>query len=528
MNIELIAHNAIILLGAAINICLIFFVLYMSRKHVNMPIITFIAMTFFVVIYQLSHVVGILAPNAEASRGIFMFNLVVIPIALFLCHWLLSLSGTDKIRRGKIFLGIAYATGIIFLITFTIYPETYLLDSIPKLYFPFYYEAGRFQIYMRAWQFVVATYALIELAIAYRKTADPVERNRYKWVFAGVTFGFFLGFTAALLVYDIQFDPFWSSFFGFYTLPLAYAMVRYELFDIRVLAKRAILYASAIISAGVIIAAVNLGNDYIISTHPGFPAWIGQIIVSIIVGIGGVFIWRKAREADLLKYQFLTIVTHKFRTPLTRIKWSLDEADTNVFTSPEIKGILENIRKADSELVELTNVLTTLSDSDAASHLYQFKEELLSDIVTTNAEPYRPLFQGKKINFTITTRSINTPVFIDREKISFVIQILLDNALMYTKAGGIVDISTDRVGNEAVFTVTDSGIGIPKVNRTFLFNKFYRAPNARAESTEGAGIGLFMAKLIIERNGGSIAVESDGEGKGTTFRVSFKLNLTTK
>ena len=96
----------------------------------------------------------------------------------------------------------------------------------------------------------------------------------------------------------------------------------------------------------------------------------------------------------------------------------------------------------------------------------------------------------------------------------------LDNAIYYTPKGGSIDVALQATDKEIIYTVTDTGLGVPKAEQHKLFAKFYRAGNARKMRPDGTGLGLFMAKKVIVAQGGAIIFKST-EGKGSTFGFSF-------
>ena len=516
---QLVLHNVAFLAGGVINIGVAFFVIYASRKHLNALATTFALMSFSVATFQISHVLGVMAPDANTSRLIFMFNISNFPIGMFMTHWFLEMAGRAKKRR-NILIAI-YASGIIMMIVYIIFPKTFLLESVPKLYFPFYYEPGSLHTVMRMWFNLVAIYYFYELVSAYRETKDPVQKNRYKYVFFSIIYGVILGSTAILLVYDVPFNPMLSSFFGLYTLPLAYAIVIYELLDFKVLAKKAMLYALAIVGAGVLIIVVNFTDDYLLKNGQYFPKWVIYMPIAIIIGASSVFVWRKARESDILKYEFINIITHKFRTPLTRIKWSLETAEEE--NNSRNKEVLSTIKTSALQLVELTNALITLNDTDNSRHIYKTTPVYLTEMIDNILETYKSDFERKPITIL---KKYNVPpgqdvFYADTRKIEFALQIIIENALFYTPAKGSITLSTEKKGRLLVLRVKDTGIGLSKTDMQYIFSKFYRSDNARRYHTEGTGIGLYMAKKIAHRNGGSLTIKSEGLNKGSTVEMVF-------
>lgn len=497
---------------------LIGFVLFVRRKNIDSFVVTFILMIFFVTVFQISHVFGVSAGTAELSRKIFLFNIVIIPIQIFLTHWFLILIGKNKER--KLILSLVYGSGLFLCLIYILFPETYLLESVPKLYFPFYYNPGYLLIISRIWFIVAGTYSFIEFIIVYKNTSDPIIKNRFKYVLYPILYAFLLGQTASLLIFNIPFDPLISSFFGLYTIPLAYAMVQYELLDIKLLAKKAFLYALIIFFIGVVIVGIGILNDYINNIYPIFPKWIGYAFTSIIVGGLGIFVWLRSREVDILKYEFVSIITHKFRTPLTRIRWATESLKVSALDDKQ-KTDMEHIERANTELVQLTNMISNLNEQTISSEFYNPEKVYMNEVIKKISDSYDHIFKFKKITFNNDILEENLTIYVNPEKFKLAIQTLFDNALAYTPEGGHIEVRLSKENNKAVFSIKDNGIGISNVEISRIFLKFYRASNAKLIDTEGTGIGLFIAKGIIERNGGTINVESMGENKGTMFKVTF-------
>jgi signal transduction histidine kinase len=302
-----------------------------------------------------------------------------------------------------------------------------------------------------------------------------------------------------------------------------YGAVKYELFNIQVIAKQAFFFAIAVVAIGGVITLLNFSNQWIENAYPIFPFWIMPLVSAFIAVALGLFVWQKIRETDVLKYEFITVITHKFRTPLTRIKWAAE--DVVAVMSPEKKKDIDTILESERQLLALTDTLVHLSAADVSSLNYHPSpisiENLFQDL--SNQYGIRADRKGISLSFSATP---NMFIMIDTEKSIFVFQILIDNALSYTPTGGSITVRAypDQNGKRGTIEVTDTGIGMSKETASMVFKRFYRGANARHADTEGMGIGLFMAKNIIEKQGGKIYVKSEGEGKGSTFSVNLPLS----
>jgi signal transduction histidine kinase len=474
-----------------------------------------------VVVFLISHVIAVNIADSHLSRKILTFNLSNIYISLFITHSVLAFLG--KVKEQKKALGFMYAFSIFLTLLFLLVPNLFLLDSVPKMYFPNYYQGGSLYWLLITWNFSVIIYSLAQMIRAYR-TADKLLKNRLKYFFTALFCGYLFGGTAYPLVLGIPVNPVWSIFMvpSFATI-FTYAILKYELLDIRVVFKQAFAYSILVGGVGIFIILFNALNNFIIQQIPGFPLWLLPLISSGAAVAIGFYIWNKFREGELLKYEFISVVTHKFQTPLTHIKW----ASENMATRPrkdEDQAQLSYIKSANAKLIELTDLLMTVSESESSSYSYKFSPRNLSESVSSVLAGLKAHLSARSINLTQNVATdVTAPV--DESRIRFVMQTLVENAINYTPVGGTVTVTLEKQNSSCLFSVKDSGIGISKDELPLLFSKFYRGKRAKLTDTEGMGIGLYIAQEIIQRHTGKIWAQSEGEGKGSTF--SFTIPLTT-
>ena len=233
-------------------------------------------------------------------------------------------------------------------------------------------------------------------------------------------------------------------------------------------------------------------------------------------------LWVRLKESEQLKYEFITIIAHKFRTPLTQIKW-LTEGLTTKEQDPYKKEDLGEIRGANEQLISLTNTLIELTDSDKSSKgSYELEKVDLCSFVKAIGDEMKSYFHGKNIFFSVKCDTMDLEVVIDKARMEYVFQTVLNNAYMYTGPGKSVEVTVYGDRRHAYVTVSDHGIGISPEDMRNIFTKFYRAENAVKTDTEGFGIGLYMAQAILRRHGGKIFASSAGLGQGSTFTISLK------
>ncbi len=252
---------------------------------------------------------------------------------------------------------------------------------------------------------------------------------------------------------------------------------------------------------------------------PGFPTWITALVSAILAVSVSVIIWRHLREGDILKYEFINTVTHKFRTPLTYIRWA-SETLSKAQNLDDLHKQVENIQVANTKLVGLTDLLVQASGAGDGYRYYMEKVDI-SSVVREAVSSLDGSMRKKHLDLR---QNVEPNLYADADitRIKFVIQVILENAIHYTKENGTIEISMKRNNADILFSIRDDGIGMTKDELSLIFSKFYRGKEAKLADTEGMGIGLFISKEIIGRHNGKIWAESEGLNKGTTFFVKLK------
>ena len=223
----------------------------------------------------------------------------------------------------------------------------------------------------------------------------------------------------------------------------------------------------------------------------------------------------KAKELEQMKSDFFSNVSHEFRTPLTLISGPL-ETIIDTTNESETKKNAQIIKRSATGLHHLINQLLDISKLEAGKmELVLSEKDIVADL-KLYAERFVPLADKKGITFNLPPEGQVLKIRYDSAKLEVILNNLLSNAFKFTPDGGEVNLDLCVESSWAKISVKDNGVGIPKKMQTRIFERFYQGNTSLTKAYKGTGIGLALARELIELHGGSISVESQ-EGKGTAF-----------
>lgn len=229
-------------------------------------------------------------------------------------------------------------------------------------------------------------------------------------------------------------------------------------------------------------------------------------------------------EAEHLKDAFITSISHELRTPLTVIKVYTDlmlKTANGKLDDRQLRFV-QNITKGTDQLEHHINQLINISEIQAGTLSKNWERIDLRDLVQKTAENWREPFESKGLTFSIKLPADALWVKADKSHLSWALDNLLRNSHNYTLSGGQVKITVFKENNEARLDVIDSGIGIAAADQPYLFNRFFRANNALNYDVRGVGLGLFIAKSVVDMHQGRIWAKSE-LGVGSTFSIALSL-----
>ncbi len=273
-------------------------------------------------------------------------------------------------------------------------------------------------------------------------------------------------------------------------------------------------------------------QNLILETKPGEKISIAASVATLqrdknIFGV--VIVMRdvtKEREISRMKTEFVSIASHQLRTPLSSIKWLLEmviNGDAGKINEKQL-DYLDSAYKSNQRMIRLVNDLLNISRIESGRIAIEPKPTDMLEMANNVIREITPRALNKKQTLVLKKPSKKIPVInIDPKLIYQVLANLVSNAINYSPPGTKIEVGIKKQKNDIVAYVKDNGIGIPKRQQEHIFNKFFRADNAIPMETEGTGLGLYVAKSVIESSGGKIWFKSK-ENKGSTFFFALPIS----
>ena len=274
---------------------------------------------------------------------------------------------------------------------------------------------------------------------------------------------------------------------------------------------------------GIVIIITTLFAYGISLRYINDPLLIALIIILltwILLILAYVVIRSLERMADAarMKLEFLTIMTHQIRAPFANLRWVTDLllADRIGSMNERQQEYLNILRENSERLEELIDKIITVSKIEQGKLPLKKKLFSLKDLIDKVILEFKAYAEASNVGVKFEKEENLPKILGDASQIREVVENFVDNAIKYTKKKGEVKISLFNKDGKVRLEVEDQGVGIPKEDQKYIFRKFFRSESAMRQQTRGSGLGLFIAKSIIEAHRGKIGFISEG-GKGSTF-----------
>lgn len=252
--------------------------------------------------------------------------------------------------------------------------------------------------------------------------------------------------------------------------------------------------------------------------------FVERLADRIAVAIASARFYDEVHRANKAKSDFISLVTHELRIPMTSIRGYTDLLLGEMMgpLSDPQKEFVGTIRRNIDRMAVLVQNLSDINRLESGRMAFEYGDFDLNEVVEAVARELRDAVEGRRQTLTLSPSTMLPPVHADRTRIAQALTNLLGNANKYTPEGGVITVRTQLNGRMAEVAVGDNGIGISPEDQARLFAQFFRSEDEAVRAHTGWGLGLAIVKLLIEAQGGQVAFDST-PGAGSTFTLSIPL-----
>ncbi|MEI8061767.1 MAG: ATP-binding protein [bacterium] len=373
------------------------------------------------------------------------------------------------------------------------------------------------------------------------KQSQDVVHRQIMWIFIGTLFSTSIALTTNMfLPYIGYFELNWMGQVGVVVMivSISYAIMKYHLFSVRVIATEILTFLLWIFVFVKIFASESfnerLGNIILFA----FTLLIGYFLIknvqkeiknrekieSLANDLEQANIHLK--ELDQQKSEFVSLASHQLRGPLTAVKGYASMLLDNDFGAIQdsVRDAVDKIFKSTQDLVIVVGDYLDVSRIEQGRMQYDFSQFDMKELVATVITELRPNLERANLSIDFNYEpNCNFTVNADQGKIKQVIGNIIDNSIKYTPKGSIHVWLNKSPNNKILITISDTGVGINPDVLPRLFEKFTRAPGASKTNIMGTGLGLYVAKKMVEAHNGRVWAESEGVGKGASFFIELDM-----
>lgn len=391
--------------------------------------------------------------------------------------------------------------------------------------------------------YLVEIFYIISIALfsLHQFLSNKIKEKRKQILLVSTSITLFLmAFSWGNIVGSLS-DSWRLSQWGLFGMPvfivvLAYLIIRFNAFNIKIISTQILVTAFPIL----------VGSQYFLAQS--FGSKLITVITFLLSVIAGIFIVKsverevaqrekieklaldleransRLRELDQMKSQFLSFASHQIRSPLTAIKGyssMLLEGDYGKMPA-KISEAIKIIDTSTQSLIVIVNEFLDVSRIEQGRMKYEFTDFDIRKLVEEVVAEQKPNVEKKGLTLSYTAnQNVTYSVHADMGKIKQVLGNILDNAIKYTPQGSI-GVNVEKNLNKIHVSITDTGVGLDPEDISKLFSMFSRAKDASKANVSGTGLGLYVAKQMLEAQKGKIWVESQGKGKGSTFHIEIE------
>jgi len=526
-------YNLSLIIGAFTALISGFVVISHDRKRLENQI--WFALTMCTAIWSSAYFyMTIVSTVEEGLVGNWILHYAAIFIPLF--YYILVLIITETVDQHKKRIYTYSFIALIFTSINTL-PQ-FVSTVIPKVGFNFAPVPGPLYIFFFVYFVVIVLDGLNTTRISIRKSENKSIRKRLFYTIIFTLAASIGGGSVFATTFLTVIPPYPILLFSIYPAISGYAILRYQLFNVKVVSTQIIIFSLWIFIFTRIILSGDIReqilNSVLLLITFAVGLLLNQSVVKEVESREKIELLAKdlekanVRLTDLnrQKSEFVSFATHQLRGPLTAMKGyaSLILEGEMGELNKEVKNGVLRISDSANTLVTIVNDYLNISRIELGAMKYAFETIDLKNLIEDLAAELKPNIDKTGVKFTLTyEHGVDYRTTADRDKLKQVFANVIDNSLKYTPRGSIfAHLSLDKGRHKFVFTIRDTGVGIAPETLPHLFQKFTRAENASKTNILGTGLGLYVAKEMIEAHHGTIRAESKGEGKGAIFIVELE------
>lgn len=273
-------------------------------------------------------------------------------------------------------------------------------------------------------------------------------------------------------------------------------------------------------------ATYFLASRYYVE-EPEFTALAVIFVTLNLLVMGALLVkgFSRIAEANRAKSEFIAIASHELRSPLSIFKWTLDLLTRRVADEgnhEEIENFLATLQSASEDMILIVNSILEMNRIESERLVLRRDIFSLNELTSETLKKFERYARACNIRFEFSPALSLPNLAADKERMRTVLKTLVDNAIRYTPNSGVIKVTIEPAPSVITWKIKDEGAGIPLAEQRYIFQKFFRAKNIIGQQTHGSGIGLYIAKAVIEASGGTMGFRSQ-EGKGSEFYFTMPL-----
>lgn len=277
------------------------------------------------------------------------------------------------------------------------------------------------------------------------------------------------------------------------------------------------------------VTIISMISTYFITLKYAEPEFVVAsvfVTAAVIFTLGFIIVqsFEKVAMASRMKTEFVSIVSHQLRTPLSSTRWELDtmlSGRLGKINTEQLEHI-SDLRENNERMIKLINNLLNVSRIEEGEIKLNKEYVNLGNFVSSIVKEVSSYAEANNVKIKTDIQDKDLGARMDKQYMGIVVSNFLDNAIRYIKDSGDVVVRVKKKGGMARVSVKDNGVGIPEEEKKNIFQKFFRAKNILRHRTEGSGIGLYLSKAFIELHKGKVGFKSR-EDEGSTFWFELPL-----